>query len=84
MAWPRGNPVEEIDRLVTQHRADQVAQEQLCNEAVDAEQRALGALQAAQALQLRAKDAIELDVAEIDRLLLERTIYVPLPRTAEE
>lgn len=83
MAWPRGDPVAEIDRLVTQHREDQVAQQQLFAEAVDAEQRALGAMQAAQDLQARARMAIELDAEEIDRLMDERAVYLPKQRRGE-
>lgn len=80
MAWPRTDPVKEIDDLIVKHRDDKNAWLIQLRDAVDAEGRALGALQAAQDLQVRARAAIELDEAEIDRLLLERTIYVPLPR----
>ena len=83
MPWPRGNPVVEIDGLIQRHREDQRAWQVQLEDAVVAEARALGALEAAQALQVKARQAIELDAAEIDRLLLERTIYVPLQREGE-
>lgn len=83
MGWPRGNPVVEIDGLIQRHREDQRAWEHQHTEAVEAEARALAAMQAAQAIQARAKAAIELDAAEIDRLLHERTLFVPLQREGE-
>lgn len=81
MAWPRGDPVREIDRLVLQHREDQRAWQIQLEDAYNAEARALGAMQAAQDLQDRARAAIDLDVAEIDRLMDEREVYLPTPRT---
>ena len=84
MGWPRGDPVKEIDGLIGRHRDDQRAWQKNLSDAVEAEARALGALQAAQDMQVRARQAIELDASEIDRLLHERTLYVPLQREPEE
>jgi hypothetical protein len=84
MAWPRGNPVEEIDGLILRHRNDQIAWQHQLEDAAIAEVRALGALQAAQDLQERARQAIALDTAEIDRLFAEREVYVPRQREASE
>lgn len=81
MAWPRGDPVKEIDGLIERHREDQRAWQIQLEDAYNAEARALAAMQAAQDLQNRAHAAIELDRDEIDRLIDERTIYVPTPRT---
>jgi hypothetical protein len=83
MAWPTGDPVVEIDGLIARHRDDQIAWEHQLEEAVTAERQALGAMQAAQDLQERAKQAIQLDDTEIDRLLEERQVYVPKQRQPE-
>lgn len=83
MAWPRGDPVAEIDRLITFHRDDQLRNEMLHQEAEDAERRAVEAQVAAQAVQDSTHLAIELDAEEINRLLTERSVYLPQPRPPE-
>lgn len=83
MAWPRTDPVAEIDSLISRHREDQRAWQAQLEDALVAEARALGAMEAAQALQVKARQAIELDASEIDRLLHERTLFVPLQREGE-
>ena len=84
MGWPRGNPVKEIDGLIDRHREDQRAWEHQLAAAEVAERQALGAMQAAQDLQERARAAIELDAMEIDRLFEERATYVPQQREPGE
>ena len=84
MGWLRGDPVAEIDGLIERHRQDQIAWKHQLADAENAERQALGAMQAAQDIQNRARAAIELDAAEIDRLIDERAIYVPRQREPEE
>lgn len=83
MAWPRGDPVVEIDGLISRHRDDQRAWQHQLEDAICTEARAIGAVQAARDMQERARQAIELDAAEIDRLIDERAVYVPQQRAGE-
>lgn len=80
MPWPRGDPVTEIDGLILRHRQDQVAWERQLTDAITAEHQAYCAMQAARALQERAKQAIRLDDTEIDRLLDDRAVYPSDPQ----
>jgi hypothetical protein len=76
MAWPRGNPLDEIDGLISRHDADRDAWRHLLEEADTTEQQLLAALDAAHDMQTRARTAIAFDTAEIADLTVERAVYL--------
>lgn len=80
MAWPRGDPLDEIDGLISRHHDDRDAWQHLLDDADSAEQRLLAALDAAHDMQSRARTAIAFDTAEIADLTVERAVYLPQPR----
>lgn len=79
MDWRRADPVKEITQRIDMLRADREAWQHQLEDAVTAEIRALGLLDAARAAEDGARTKIRDDSAEID-VLLDELSKVPQPR----
>ena len=83
MDWRRADPVAEIDGCIHRYREDLKAQLAMECDAIAARERALAAVDSANAIIRRCRECEATDKQEIDRLLDERRALVPGQREAD-